>query len=385
MRRTRYFDSYQALPRMSWNVRNLYNLWSRSMGRHADNALPSNITRFQASSHPLFKQRWQSKKLLRAYHCDYLPEKKFVRWWLPERLPDPMARKARGSKEAVEEGKVTPNAKKSSAAQWARNGTTSNATRGKEGSPTEGKAHLAPITSLMFAELERRIDVVVFRCCFAHSIHAARQLVVHGKVKLNGLKESDPNVRLNPGDMISVDPEAMTILRPPQQSDNILEEVEEELEAEAETEADLSTTSEDAEVASKPTTDSTSAKTESAETPSTPTDAGKAWKPYQSAASLKAAAKIDPSNPPFKLRPYAAPFIFIPPYIEISFPTCSAIYLRHPTARPGYSEIATPYDADGEIFRFAWEWYRKNSIRVRGWRTPIRERMEKGKSGWAGV
>jgi len=47
---------------------------------------------------------------------------------------------------------------------------------------------LAPISSLMFAELERRLDVVVFRCCFASSIHSARQLVVHGKVKLNGLK-----------------------------------------------------------------------------------------------------------------------------------------------------------------------------------------------------
>lgn len=171
--------------------------------------------------------------------------------------------------------------------------------------------------------------------------------------------------------MISVDPEAMTILLS-QKPDSILDKAEEDLDAEAEGEAASPTTSESADVASE------SAETEFPDGLPKP-------KPYQFAASRKAATRIDPSNPPFKLQPYAAPFIFIPPYIEISFSTCSAIYLRHPTARPGYSEIATPYDADGEIFRFAWEWYRKNSIRVRGWRTPIRERMEKGKSGWAGV
>jgi hypothetical protein len=64
---------------------------------------------------------------------------------------------------------------------------------------------------------------------------------------------------------------------------------------------------------------------------------------------------------PFNLPDYASPFLFIPAYIEVAFQTCSAIYVRHPTARPGYSEIPTPYDADGEIVRLAWEWY----VRVR--------------------
>jgi len=68
---------------------------------------------------------------------------------------------------------------------------------------------------------------------------------------------------------------------------------------------------------------------------------------------------------PFYLPLYASPWLFIPAYIEISFATCSAIYVRHPTARPGYSEIPTPYDADGEIVRFAWEWYVKRRPRVR--------------------
>ena len=58
---------------------------------------------------------------------------------------------------------------------------------------------------------------------------------------------------------------------------------------------------------------------------------------------------------PFNLPDYASPFLFVPAYIEVSFQTCSAIYVRHPTARPGYSEIPTPFDADGEIVRLAWE------------------------------
>ena len=68
---------------------------------------------------------------------------------------------------------------------------------------------------------------------------------------------------------------------------------------------------------------------------------------------------------PFHLPSYASPFVFLPAYAEVSYQTCSAIYVRHPTARPGYSEIPTPYDADGEIVRLAWEWYAKRRPRTR--------------------
>jgi hypothetical protein len=67
----------------------------------------------------------------------------------------------------------------------------------------------------------------------------------------------------------------------------------------------------------------------------------------------------------FKLPEYAAPWIFIPAYAEVSFPTCSAVYVRHPTARAEYSEIPTPYDADGEVVRLAWEWYARVRPRTR--------------------
>jgi len=67
----------------------------------------------------------------------------------------------------------------------------------------------------------------------------------------------------------------------------------------------------------------------------------------------------------FHLPTYAAPWLYIPAYIEVSFLTCSAVYVRHPTARPGYSEIPTPYDADGAVIRYAWEWYVKRRPRMR--------------------
>ncbi len=75
----------------------------------------------------------------------------------------------------------------------------------------------------------------------------------------------------------------------------------------------------------------------------------------------------------FNLPAYASPFIFIPAYLEVSFATCSVVYVRHPTARPGYSEIPTPYDADGEVVRLAWEWYSKVRPRNRSKRQLARE------------
>ncbi|KAJ8580088.1 hypothetical protein M405DRAFT_834914 [Rhizopogon salebrosus TDB-379] len=83
-----------------------------------------------------------------------------------------------------------------------------------------------------------------------------------------------------------------------------------------------------------------SSKAESSDTDSESSD------PSQSSPSTKTASQGS-SLTPFNLPQYASPFIFIPAHAEVSFPTCSAIYVRHPTARPGYSEIPTPYDADG--------------------------------------
>lgn len=54
----------------------------------------------------------------------------------------------------------------------------------------------APVASLMFEEVERRMDVFIFRCCFAHSVYEARRMVIHGDVMLNGKKVGSRESRI---------------------------------------------------------------------------------------------------------------------------------------------------------------------------------------------
>ena len=52
--------------------------------------------------------------------------------------------------------------------------------------------------------LERRMDNVVFRAGFAPTVIAARQLVNHGHLMLNGKPANIPSIRLNVGDEITI-------------------------------------------------------------------------------------------------------------------------------------------------------------------------------------
>lgn len=57
--------------------------------------------------------------------------------------------------------------------------------------------------------------------------------------------------------------------------------------------------------------------------------------------------RADPKKPyftPWKPRPFLAPFAILPHHLEISFKTCHAVYLRDPVARPGHSEVISPFD-----------------------------------------
>ena len=103
--------------------------------------------------------------------------------------------------------------------------------------------------------------------------------------------------------------------------------------------------------------------------PSVSTEGSELERPFQDHSG----SVEDKGLTPFNLPAYASPFIFIPAYLEVSFATCSVVYVRHPTARPGYSEIPTPYDADGEVVRLAWEWYSKVRPRNRSKRQLARE------------
>ena len=61
-----------------------------------------------------------------------------------------------------------------------------------------------PTGETLLQLLERRIDNVVFRAGFAPTIPAARQLVNHGHVLLNGRSVNIASIRLRKGDAVSL-------------------------------------------------------------------------------------------------------------------------------------------------------------------------------------
>ena len=56
--------------------------------------------------------------------------------------------------------------------------------------------------------LERRLDAVVYRAKFAPTIWAARQIVNHGHIRVNGKKLNIASAKVNVGDVIELGPKA---------------------------------------------------------------------------------------------------------------------------------------------------------------------------------
>ena len=52
--------------------------------------------------------------------------------------------------------------------------------------------------------LERRLDMIVYRAKFAPTIFAARQIVSHGHIRVNGVKCNIASRRVRPGDIVSL-------------------------------------------------------------------------------------------------------------------------------------------------------------------------------------
>ena len=61
-----------------------------------------------------------------------------------------------------------------------------------------------PTGDTLLQLLERRLDNVVFRAGFAPTIVAARQLVTHGHLQLNGKRATIPSMRLRANDEVSM-------------------------------------------------------------------------------------------------------------------------------------------------------------------------------------
>lgn len=66
---------------------------------------------------------------------------------------------------------------------------------------------------------------------------------------------------------------------------------------------------------------------------------------------------IDSSKPyatPWRPRDYMAAFAFVPRYLEVHHKICAAVYLRHPVARPGFSEVPSPFGDSIQTPAFVW-------------------------------
>lgn len=70
----------------------------------------------------------------------------------------------------------------------------------------DSKKGQTPFASQAMLVLERRLDYAVFRALLASSVRQARQMVLGGRVKLNGEVCREASHALKPGDHFSVDP-----------------------------------------------------------------------------------------------------------------------------------------------------------------------------------
>lgn len=297
----------RQLIRQSWNKYNLFNL-----------------SRKQAPSihgKTMFQQKWEAKKETRAYHGAHLNERAFKSGW-DRRLV----------------GVTTPS------------GSLSNAqSRGgflrRQGRDDGSAAATTPLASQTFASLERRLDTAVFRAMFASSTKQARQLCVHGRVRVNGAVVRQPSLELKPGDVFQVDPEAVVMcVSPP-----------------TEMAASTSTTTAAADDAAESSSEAAEADADSdadASTDAAATDAGESSTPIGQKSAARRAAWLEIGAHNFHPKPFMGAFAFVPAYLEVAFDTCSAVYLRDPVARPGRTEVPSPFGP--QTHALAYSYYQRN-------------------------
>ncbi|WVQ78519.1 hypothetical protein IAT38_000605 [Cryptococcus sp. DSM 104549] len=370
------YNHKRAIPRMSWDPRNLFNIWKRVS---PESPIRSDLDFTRTNDTP-FKLRWKAKRLTRGYHGDHIGYEKFSRWYMLDKLP--VIHQSQSSYKSADldrwvEGRPRAGGRTMDEKMAAR----------------KAKNSVAPTGTLMYTQVERRLDVLIFRACFAESVYSARSYVTKGFVKLNGSIIRNPNIMLNPGDLFTVHPKAILMLDPARKArareittakwgnsqrgsaaaaeksvkDRLLEEAEKSEEA-----SDAEEASESEEAASE-SDDAADAKVESV------------WKaeaeaststPSSTPTPTSTSTPSSPDATSFYLPPYASPHIFVPAYILPSFLTCSAVYVRHPTARSNYSEIPSPFDAGGELMSLSWEYFKRSAPKMRSktdkWMNPSR-------------
>lgn len=143
--------------RASMNKFNLFNLYKKP------------AVRYQGQT--IFQQKWKAKQETRAYHGEHLTE---GRW------------------------KEIFNPKLESVAQL-------------DASLKGLNVKETPLPLQTYASLEKRLETAVFRSMFASSVRQARQFILGGHVKVNGVTIKHPSFPLKAGDIFNVKPEKVLL------------------------------------------------------------------------------------------------------------------------------------------------------------------------------
>ncbi|KAH8889863.1 alpha-L RNA-binding motif-containing protein [Thozetella sp. PMI_491] len=211
--------------RQTWNKYNLYNL--------------ARLRTPNSTNQTFYQQKWSAKSLARGYHGEHVRENMWKRMFSRRLLSvvdmDPAyLAKYDGSEQALGRGSGREGD------QVKNHGTKRETTFTRGGAPA-----MTPYTQMTFAPMERRLDIAIFRALFASSARQARQFILHGFVKVNGIKMVHSGYLLNPGDLFQVEVEKVLLAtgrpRPSPNSSSAKDSdaaVEEKDEAEVEAQAD---------------------------------------------------------------------------------------------------------------------------------------------------
>lgn len=157
-RRTQNINSLsRGRVRASMNKYNLFNLYKKGPVSYLNKSL--------------FQQKWLAKSETRAYHGEHLTES---RW---KTLFNPSLETVAQLDASLKGSKVDP----------------------------------TPMALQTFASLEKRLELALFRSMFASSVRQAREFILGGHVKVNGVVIKHPSFPLQAGDIFSVKPEKVLL------------------------------------------------------------------------------------------------------------------------------------------------------------------------------
>ncbi|EEB05865.1 mitochondrial 37S ribosomal protein NAM9 [Schizosaccharomyces japonicus yFS275] len=266
------FSLSRQLLRPSWNKYNAFNF--------ACKKLPN------LNGKTLFQKKWIAKRETRSFHGPHLREYQFKNYFESKLL-----------------GMTSVN------------------------SPAENSK--IPFMSQLYAPLESRLDIALHRAMFASSVEQAHKIIVSNKVSVNGIREKRAHLRLEPGDVVTVDPatvmRSVSSFKPTKSSASSAE-------------------------ATQDAQDTRDEKAVKAQT-------NKAW--------------LEMGVEKFIPKPFMCVFAFIPSYLEVCFRTCSFVYVRHPIARANMSEVPSPFPE--RFHALAYNYY----IRFRAMRQSLKKHQAK--------